>query len=409
MYQQQLINLEPRQSGTSIGADALSYLQKLRQELPLLKLVDQDQDLKSLSSMASKIRDAYDDVIILGTGGSSLGGQSLYALATSASPLLHFHDNIDPDTFKRLFASINPQKTKIIAISKSGNTSETLMQLLVCIQYWQEKGLEVKDHFLIITEPKENAIRQLAEHYGFETLDHPTDIGGRFAVFSLVGLLPAMIAGLDAAKFRIGARHVLDEITRAKNATDSKPLLGALLQKALLGHEKTQSVVMPYVDRLSTFAMWYRQLWAESLGKEGKGTTPIRAVGTVDQHSQLQLYLDGPKDKFFTVITLEQPMDYFKVTSTPLTHEALVIFEGKSMGHLMHAEQQATINTLVNNDCPTRVLALSKLNEEVLGALMMHYVIETLAMAHLLEVNPFDQPAVEESKILTRYYLEHNE
>lgn len=406
MYQQHLINLEPRHDGINIGAEALSYLKNLRGELPLLKLIDKDNDFSNLKSYASKIRSSFEDVIILGTGGSSLGGQSLYALAQASPPRFHFHDNIDPDTFHRLFATIDPKKTKVIAISKSGNTAETLMQLLVCIQHWQEKNIDIKDRFLVITEQRENAIRQLATHHGLQTLEHPNDIGGRFAVFSLVGLLPALIAGLDIEKIREGARGVLNEISNAKNVIDCKPLVGALLQKALLDHNRTQSVIMPYVDRLATFALWYRQLWAESLGKEGKGTTPIRAVGTVDQHSQLQLYLDGPKDKFFTVITLEQPLDCFKVNVGSLTHEALAIFNGKSMGHLMQAEQQATIDTLVNNGCPTRVLKLEKLDESVMGALMMHYIIETLAMAYLLQVDPFDQPAVEESKNLTRAYLQ---
>lgn len=406
MYQQQLINLEPRQSGNNIGINTLTYLKNLRNELPLLQLVDQNDDLTSLEKIATKIKSLYKDVIVLGTGGSSLGAQSLCALTNTSSPRFHFHDNIDPDTFKRLFVSIDPKTTKVIAISKSGNTAETLMQLLICIQHWQDKDVDVKEHFLVITEPNENAIRQIAIHHGFETLNHPSDIGGRFAVFTLVGLLPAMIAGLDAIKIRAGAKDVLDELTNAEKATDCKPLVGALLQMALLGHEKKQSVMMPYIDRLSSFAMWYRQLWAESLGKEGKGTTPIHAIGTVDQHSQLQLYLDGPKDKFFTIITLDQPTNYFKVIDNIFTHSALTILNNKTMGELMHAEQQATIDTLANNGCPTRVLKLVKLDEQVMGALMMHYVIETLAMAHLLEINPFDQPAVEESKILTRHYLQ---
>lgn len=406
MYHQKLVNLQAQKGSSNIGSNALGYLQKLRGELPLFKLIDQDGNIAALEAIAADIRGSYKDVIILGTGGSSLGGQSLYALAATSSPRLHFHDNIDPDTFTKLFTTINPETTKIIAISKSGNTAETLMQLLVCIQHWQKQDLEIKNHFLIITEPGQNAIREVADCYNCQALDHPTDIGGRFAVFTLVGLLPALIAGLSAHKIHKGARQVLDEITNSKEPEDCKPLLGALLQKALLAQNIDQAVVMPYVDRLAIFAMWYRQLWAESLGKNGKGSTPIRAVGTVDQHSQLQLYLDGPKDKFFTVITMEHAGDHFKIQDGNFNHNALTIFNGKTMGQLMQAEQQATIDTLANNNCPTRVLHLSHLDEEAMGGLMMHYIVETLAMAHLLEVNPFDQPAVEESKVLTRHYLE---
>lgn len=409
MYQQKLVNLQPQKGHSNIGTDALNYLQTLRTTLPLFKLIDQDGDLPVLEAIAAEIRESYTDVIILGTGGSSLGGQSLYALSTLSSPRLHFHDNIDPDTFNRLFAVIDPEKTKIIAISKSGNTAETLMQLLVCLQHWQQRNLTIKNHFLIITEPGQNAIREIAQHHHCQVLDHPTDIGGRFAVFTLVGLLPALISGLDAYKIRHGARQVLDEMMHAKEAEACKPLLGALLQKALLSHNINQTVVMPYIDRLAIFAMWYRQLWAESLGKNGKGSTPIRAVGTVDQHSQLQLYLDGPKDKFFTIITINHPDDLFKIQETPFTHKALTLFHNKTMGQLIQAEQQATVDTLVNNNCPTRILHLTHLDEGMMGGLMMHYIVETLAMAHLLEVNPFDQPAVEESKILTRHYLEQEQ
>ncbi|WP_052045853.1 hypothetical protein [Candidatus Paracaedibacter symbiosus] len=406
MYYQKLINLQAQKSSNNIGLNTLNYLKKLRGELPLFKLVDQDNDIATIASLAAEIKSNFKDVIILGTGGSSLGGQSLYALTTAGAPRLHFHDNVDPDTFLKLFTAIDPKTAKVIAISKSGNTAETLMQLLVCLQHWQQQELEIKNHFLIITEPHENAIREVAVRHECQTLDHPTDVGGRFAVFSLVGLLPAIICGLDAHKIRAGARYVLDEISNTTEPEDCKPLLGALLQKALLSHDINQSVLMPYVDRLAVFAMWYRQLWAESIGKDGKGTTPIRAIGTVDQHSQLQLYLDGPKDKFFTVVTMEHSDNQLKVGDHDFEHSTLTIFKSKTMGQLMQAEQQATIDTLVNNNCPTRVLHLNKLDEEVMGALMMHYVVETLAMAHLLEVNPFDQPAVEESKLLTRHYLQ---
>jgi glucose-6-phosphate isomerase len=405
MFYQKLINLHPQKSKNNVGSRTLDYLKNLRTELPLFQLIDQIQDIPALTPIAADSRARFKDIIILGTGGSSLGGQSLCMLANASSVRLHFHDNIDPATFTKLLVEIDPETTQVIAISKSGNTAETLMQLLVCIQHWQQKKLEIKDHFLIITEPGETAIRELATRYSCVVLDHPPAIGGRFAAFTLVGLLPALIVGLDAHKIRKGARHILDQLTQTDDPSTYAPLIGALIQKSLMDYDITQSVVMPYIDRLSVFALWYRQLWAESLGKDGKGTTPIRAVGTIDQHSQLQLYLDGPKDKFFTLITMDYPENTFMIQDHGFQHSALSIFKDKTMGQLIQAEQQATIDTLVNNNCPTRVLHLPHLDEEVLGGLMMHYVIETLAMAHLLEVNPFDQPAVEESKILTRHYL----
>ncbi|HXF90950.1 MAG TPA: glucose-6-phosphate isomerase, partial [Candidatus Nitrosotenuis sp.] len=268
----------------------LPYLQSLRSSLPLFKLIDQDQDLPALVSLADHIQDHFTDVIILGTGGSSLGGQALCDLRAHDLPRLHFHDNIDPFTFKRLFNFINPTRTAVIAISKSGNTAETLMQLLVCLQHWLTilPQDQLKNHFWIIAENCENGIREVAHYYHLPCLDHPSDIGGRFAAFTLVGLLPALIAGLDALAIRKGARQVLDVLQDAQQPTDSPPVEGALVNFGLISAGFTQSVLFPYIDRLSIFALWYRQLWAESLGKNGLGTTPIRAIGTIDQHSQLQ-------------------------------------------------------------------------------------------------------------------------
>lgn len=386
--------------------DVLTYIQNLRSTLPLFKLVDQEADLPSLQSVAEQIRMGFTDVLILGTGGSSLGGQALCTLSTSG-PRLHFHDNIDPHTFEKLFRDIDPRQTAVIAVSKSGNTSETLMQLLVCLNHWMPVVGEshIKDHFWIIAEDQNNGIREIAATYDIPCLEHPNDIGGRFAAFTMVGLLPALIAGLDALKIRQGARQVLDHVASASKAIMADPIHGALMQYGLVKEGFSQSILFPYVDRLEIFALWYRQLWAESLGKHGRGTTPIQAMGTVDQHSQLQLYLDGPKDKFFTVLTMDHNHQLFNLGNLPYGHPSLAIFKDKSMGELLVAEQKATIDTLDNNECPTRVIHLQKLDELALGALMMHYVIETLAMAYLLDVNPFDQPAVEESKVLTRRYL----
>ncbi len=376
-------------------------LTALKDALPLFKLVRQDQDIAILEEIAQRFK-CFKDVIVLGTGGSSLGGRALCDLADGPETILHFYDNIDPHTFKRLFKKIDLKTTGVIVISKSGSTAETLMQKMVCLQQWQAQSLPIKDHFLVITEPTENAMRVLAQSYDIPTLNHPTDIGGRFAVFTLVGLLPAVIAGLNVFQFRKGA---LDCLTALDNSLIDHPAVqGAFHQQALLNQGKTISVLMPYVDRLNTFALWYRQLWAESLGKNGQGTTPIAALGTVDQHSQLQLFLDGPKDKFFTVLTTNHNDPEFTIT-TPLDHSNISLFNQKTMGQLMIAEQQATMDTLKNNGCPLRHIHLDEVNEYTMGHIMMHYVLETLAMSSLLDVNAFDQPAVEEGKILTRQYL----
>ncbi|MBX9621010.1 MAG: glucose-6-phosphate isomerase [Alphaproteobacteria bacterium] len=359
-------------------------------ELAPLALVEKTDDINAYQQAIDPFL-KFEDVLILGTGGSSLGGQALYALSSQAKPRLHFFDNVDPHTFERLFKTINPKTTGLIAISKSGSTVETLMQLLTCVQ----QGITEK--VLVVTEPTNNVLRKLANKQGWPCLDHPTTVGGRYSCFSVVGLIPMLLSGLDPYAYRKGAASVLQA-----HLTASEPaaLLSAQTAHALKESGKTLSVMMPYADQLRLFALWYCQLWAESLGKEGKGTTPIAALGTVDQHSQLQLYLAGPKDKLFTLIAPQWEGKGDKIDSTLVPE-----FTHKTMGDLFSAELKATYETLKRNNCPVRLITLDKIGEESLGALMMHFMIETILTSYLEEVNAFDQPAIEEGKILAREYL----
>ncbi len=368
-------------------------------KLPVLNLPEEDFRVSELEGIAAGFRENFKSVVVLGTGGSSLGGQALVALAQdqwdfqSSGPRLVFLDNIDPDTFDRFFGSVNLKNTGFIVISKSGGTAETLCQLHSILEFMQKHSVQpTSEQFLIITEPKNSELRSIAEEIKFPTLPHDMLIGGRFAALSVVGLLPAMIAGLDARKILEGAKQVLNGNESGSYITGSAWTMGNYTN----GH--SLSVMMPYCDRLQLFCKWYRQLWAESLGKEGKGITPIAAYGTVDQHSQLQLYLDGPKDKMFTVLAT-----HHKGLGSPVQSKGTL--SGHSMGDLMQAEQQATIETLSRRGSPVRVFDIPAVNEQALGGLMMHFMLETMIMARLMKINAFDQPAVEEGKILAKKYL----
>ncbi|MEM8784724.1 MAG: glucose-6-phosphate isomerase, partial [Pseudomonadota bacterium] len=265
---------------------------------------------------------------------------------------------------------------------------------------------QIPGRFLAITMPGDNPLRRLAEKYGFPALEHHPQIGGRFSVLSNVGLLPAALAGLDPAAFRSGAKEVVDSLLHAAIPADHAPALGAAVNIALAEDKgASQAVLMPYTDRLFLFAFWYRQLWAESLGKDGKGTTPINALGPVDQHSQVQLYLSGPADKFYTIVMTDCAGQGPVVPSALVDNPALVYLSDKRIGDLQDAEQRATADTLINNNRPTRIIKVPTLSAEALGALMMHFMLETIFAAHLLGVDPYDQPAVEEGKILARKYL----
>lgn len=397
------------------AGEGLAALAAMRRDskLPLLALPTAREDLIRAVAVAERLSRSCDHVVLLGTGGSSLGGQALAALADSpfgprpSRPKLHFLDNIDPATFEALFRELDLARTGFLVISKSGGTAETLMQFLTVLpEVERAVGRDrLAERFAVITEPNPNPLRRLAERRGIEILDHDPGLGGRYSALSPVGLLPAMIAGLDAVAIRQGAAEVLDRAFGADPA-DSPPAMGAALSVAFLWQRQvTATVLMPYADALAPFGLWFRQLWAESLGKDGTGTTPIRALGTVDQHSQLQLYLAGPADKFFTLIFLPRAGRGPRLDTALKEDQALSYLAGRSMGDLLEAEQRATLETLAANGRPVRAIRLQHLDERAIGALMMHFMLETIIAAGLLGVNPFDQPAVEEGKRLARDHL----
>jgi glucose-6-phosphate isomerase len=384
--------------------------------LPLLRLPETRDDLALLKPVAEAYQSQFDDVVLLGTGGSSLGGKTICRLADCGfgprpgTPKIHFFDNVDPHSIQALLSSVALHRTGFLVVSKSGSTAETLTQFFICFQAAREAlGDAAAGHFTAITEPGDNVLRRLATQHGMAVLDHDPGVGGRYSALSLVGLLPAMIAGLDPAAIRAGAAGVLAPVLEGASPDSVEPAVGAALSIGLASENQVSTtVVMPYVDRLADFGLWFRQLWAESLGKNGKGTTPVNALGTVDQHSQLQLYLDGPRDKMFTVMMLDCAGDGPAVDPVLADDDSLSYLAGKTIGDLMDAEQRATAQTLISNNRPTRIFRLETLDETMMGALMMHFMLETIIAAHLLGVDPFDQPAVEEGKILTRQYLAEN-
>jgi glucose-6-phosphate isomerase len=267
----------------------------------------------------------------------------------------------------------------------------------------------IPDVCLGVSEPakagKRNGLRELLSAHGIAMLDHDPEIGGRFSVLSNVGLLPAAMLGLDIGAVREGASRALAPVLADKPPADVPAAVGAALAAALASG-KPISVMMAYADRLERFTKWYVQLWAESLGKNGKGTTPLAALGPVDQHSQLQLFIGGPRDKLFTVITQRDaagagpliPADLAKLAGEES-------FAGKSIGDLVAAQGRATAETLAKNGCPVRSIEVETLDERNLGELLMHFMLETIIAARLLGVDAFDQPAVEEGKVLAKKYL----
>jgi glucose-6-phosphate isomerase len=389
--------------------------------LPLLALPGRDDDLPEITEAAAWLADGATDVLVLGTGGSSLGGQALAQVAgwrlpvlgdLSGRPRLHFLDNLDPLSLQSGLAALPLETTRVIAISKSGSTGETLMQAMAVISAFEERGLadRIGAHMLGLSEPlvsgRLNKLRKLLEPYGIRFLDHDPGVGGRFAALTNVGLIPAAIRGLDIAAVRRGAQRVLQPVLDHAAAAEVPAAVGAALSVAFAERRLPIDVMFAYGDRLERFTRWWVQLWAESLGKQGRGMTPVAAIGPVDQHSQLQLYLDGPVDKLFTVITTECADAGPRIDAALAAEAGQPEFAGRTVGDLVASQQRATVETLARNGRPVRVINAGTIDAETIGALMMQFMLETIIAAHLLGVDAFDQPAVEEGKVLARTYLE---
>ena len=390
-------------------------------DLRLCEVSYDRNDLSTLKDIAERFFEGFSDIVHFGTGGSSLGAQALAQVAKLLSdekgsenirrPRIHFFDNLESPWLERALRRCDLENTAFLIVSKSGRTPETVAQAILAIETLKRLGLskEIPNRILIIsdpadpTNPADNILRCLAADYDIPVLDHEKHVGGRYSVLTNVGMLPAAIMGLDAARIRDGACGVLDPVLKSKNPNMLPPVIGAMLHFALQRYMGTNIVVtMPYTSRLRLFAVWLQQLWAESLGKEGKGTQPVTAVGPVDQHSQLQLYLDGPNDRLFNIIQVTGKRESYRI---PEDYAKYTDLAGFCIADLTHAQQQATTDALLNRGRPVRVFRIDAVNEYTVGGLFMHFMIETILYASMLGINPFDQPAVEESKILTRKYL----
>ena len=339
-------------------ARAVATLRARRDDnsLPILSIGEREDDLAQIETTERRIAH-FKNFVVIGMGGSSYGGKALCALAHNPfangpsahgqATAVHFIDNIDPLTSDHALLCLDLQSTIFALVSKSGDTAETLAHALILVQETLSRlGRDaVREHFIAITEPKDSALTRMANAYGMTVLDHDTHTGGRFSALTNVGLLPARVAGLNIRAIRAGAATV---VRHTFEVAESEPAKGAALHMALHARGRTLAVLMPYCDRLDAFNTWYRQLWAESLGKGGKGTTPLRSLGACDQHSQLQLYLDGPRDKFFTLILLAgAPARPAALRSPNRPSRRWPICADRTLGDLMAAEQRATVEVLI--------------------------------------------------------------
>jgi len=354
----------------------------------------------------------FKDALFLGIGGSSLGPISLLnALKhkTSEQIRIHFQENPDPTDWKETLKHLNPETTLVVCVTKSGTTFETMAQYLLALEWLTFSRW--KSHSICITDPKKGDLKAFATEHEIPTLTIDPSIGGRFSIFSPVGLFPAALAGLNVREFILGATQVREYVEKTSTEKNALFQIGA----DLIAHfeKRPIHVCMPYATGLKSYSSWFVQLWGESLGKDLKGFTPLAALGAVDQHSILQLLRDGPDDKVTFFLSVEKVPDEVKIPhlnrirgnwTTP-TPPAFQILEGHTLHELLRTEYQAISLVLTRRNRPHFSLHLEDLSERSMGALYFASSVLTAFTGTLWGINPFDQPGVEEGKIYIKESL----
>ena len=399
---------------------------RLRQregEYGFYALGEQEETVTAIRRFAEGIGQAYDHVLVLGIGGSALGTKALInALRPPAwnelsddarefYPRITVLENVDPVSVAAALRRIDPRRVFVNVISKSGGTAETLAQYLV-VRGWLDEALgqdAAVRHIAFTTDPKKGPLRGIAEREGIAALEVPEAIGGRYSVLTPVGLLPAALTGIDITALVAGAAKAIERAKRPNLLENGPGLYAALHWAADAWLGARVQVLMPYSDRLKEFAAWYVQLWAESLGKRvdrrgqvvHSGATPLGAIGATDQHSQVQLFMEGPFDKLISFIRIEHPQEDVRIPTREGLPEELAYLSGHTVGELLLNEQEATSAALARMGRMNLTLSLGELNSETMGELIMFFQLATGFAGAWYGVNPFDQPGVELGKRLT--------
>lgn len=370
---------------------------------------------------ASLVRNRFDNILVLGIGGSALGGIAVteallkpyWNFLTEEQrnnfPRIFFLDNIDPDQITGLLEMLDLKKTLVNVITKSGSTAETMSQYMIVKNILkQELGDDYRKNIVATTDKQIGILRQLADQEGYKTFVIPDDVGGRFSVFSAVGLLPFALVGLDIDEIINGVKD-MDLALKNTDIWENIAAQNALIHYLMDTQKgKKLSVMMPYSSRLKYVSDWFVQLWAESLGKEYNrngekvncGQTPIKAIGATDQHSQIQLYNEGPNDKLINFIRVE---DFDHIIEIPKTFEytGLCYLGGKTINDLLNAEADATKVTLMDFQRPNVTISLPAVNGYFLAQLLYMLEVQTAITGELYNIDTFNQPGVEQAKNYT--------
>lgn len=374
-----------------------------------LELPEDSALLRKIKQFADgQTKQKWENIVVLGIGGSALGPIAIRdALLNkfARSPKLYVIDNIDPTYFSELLSGIQISKSLFVVISKSGTTTEPMVQYAVVKEILMKKHPKnYQKHLVFITDPQSGLLRKIAEKEGITTFDVPQKVGGRFSVLSSVGLLPCALAGVDISALLRGARDMTESLKKLKGANNPALLLATLQFFMDQKRGKSMTVLMPYSNHLFRLGDWYRQLLAESIGKNPKtGPTPINALGTTDQHSQLQLYADGPNNKmviFFRVLKHAKDM-----TVPNLLPKEIGQLNNKRMSQILDASYRGTAESLAKAGRPNLTIEVPAIDAKNLGALFMLFEFQVALLGLFYKVDAFNQPGVEYSKTITKQLL----
>jgi glucose-6-phosphate isomerase len=380
-------------------------------ELPFYDLPQQRELLQAVKDITATVREGVDTLVVLGIGGSALGTRALIQTLGSSPPRLMVLDNIDPVTMGGVLDGLDLTRTVFNVVSKGGETAETMAQFLIIRErLLRELGaVDYKQRVVITTDAESGDLRQIVNDEGFRDLVVPSGVGGRFSVLTPVGLFPAAVAGIKIDELLAGAAWMDSRTQPIELWQNPAHLLGALLFLAATNYQRDVVVLMPYSDRLRRFGDWFVQLWAESLGKaqtiDGQplhsGQTPVAALGATDQHSLLQLLIEGPADKVIILVRVE---DHGREISIPAAYgdlNGVGYLGGNGLGALLNMEQRATELALVEHQHAVMTLTVPQVNAFTLGQLFYLFEVATVFAAGLYRVNALDQPGVERGKQLT--------
>lgn len=396
-------------------AHAAAATQERDGVLGFLQFETQDAELQRVLDYAQARRGTVDDVVVLGIGGSALGPIALRTALLPAgwnlldraerqgTPRLHVLDNVDPRSIAALLARLDLSRSLFIVTSKSGGTAETLAQYLIVRARLLAAGLPVHAHFAFVTDPSRGALRQIAARDGITAFAVPENVGGRFSVFSPVGTLPGALAGMDVRAFREGARAMRDRCRASALTANPAGLFALLHWRAHQRAGQGTHVLMPYSDALRDVAPWFVQLWAESLGKTDAdglpvGPTPLAALGATDQHAQVQLFVEGPRDKTVTFVAVATAEPDLVIPPLEPAVGELAYLGGRSLHELLEAERLATARALAKVGRPSMTITLERADAWHLGGLFCLLGLATVYAGTLYRVNPLDQPGVEQGK-----------